>query len=143
MTIYEWVSLGFSLVALVVAIASWLKSKKLAKLQIQELEEKKRLKDKPKLNVAIRRTGKSSYFAVANTGDGSAYDLDFRLVDCDDSPIMDTSSKLPHPELKPNSVIKLAAYFHINSPVKYQVELAWQEKGSDAVQKEIFWVDKI
>ena len=143
MTGYEWVSLGISSVALVVAILSWLKSNKLAKLQIQELEEKKRLKDKPKLNVAIHRTGKSSYFAVANTGDGSAYDLDFRLVDCDDSPIMDTSSKLPHPELKPNSVIKLAAYFHINSPVKYQVELAWQEKGSDAVQKEIFWVDKI
>lgn len=142
MTGYEWVSLGISSVALVVAIASWLKSNKLAKLQIQELEEKKWLKDKPKLNVAIHRTGKSRYFAVANVGNGSAYDLDFRLVDCDDSPIMDTSSKLPHPELKPSSAIKLGANFHLNSPVKYQVELAWQEKGSDAVQKEIFWVDK-
>lgn len=142
MTIYEWISLGFSFVALVVAIASWLKSNKLAKLQIQELEEKKLLKDKPKLNVAIHKTDKGRYFVVSNTGDGSAYDLNFKLIDCNDSPLMDTSSKLPHPELKPSSAIKLGAIFHLNSPVKYQVELAWQEKDSDAVRKEIFWVDK-
>ena len=142
MTIYEWISLGFSFVALVVAIASWLKSNKLAKLQIQELKEKKLLKDKPKLNVAIHKTDKGRYFVVSNTGDGSAYDLNFKLIDCNDSPLMDTSSKLPHPELKPSSAIKLAAAFHLNSPVKYQVELAWKEKGSDAVTKEIFWVDK-
>lgn len=142
MTIYEWVSLGLSSVALLVAILSWLKSNKLAKLQILELEEKKRLKGKPKLNVAIHKTGKSSYFAVANTGDGSAYDLDFKLIDCNDSPLINTTNKLPHPELKPSSVIKLGAVFHLNSPVKYQVELAWKEKNSDAVQKEIFWVDK-
>lgn len=142
MTIYEWISLGFSFVALVVAIASWLKSNKLAKLQIQELEDKKRLKDKPKLNLAIHKTGKGRYFVVSNTGDGSAYDLNFKLIDCNDSPLMDTSSKLPHPELKPSSAIKLSTVFYLNSPVKYQVELAWQEKGSDAVQKEIFWVDR-
>lgn len=100
MTIYEWISLGFSFVALVVAIASWFKSNKLAKLQIQELEDKKRLKDKPKLNVAIQKTGKSSYLAVKNTGDGSDYDLNFKLIDCNEIPLMDASNTLPHSELK-------------------------------------------
>lgn len=142
MTIYEWISLGFSFVALVVAIASWLKSNKLAKLQIQELEEKKQLKDKPMLNVAIHRTGKSRYFAVTNVGNGSAYDLDLKLIDCDDNPLMDIEEKLPHPELKPSSTVKLMAAFYIESPIKYQVELAWKEKGSDVVQKDIFWVDR-
>lgn len=141
MTGYEWVSLGISSVALVVAILSWLKSNKLAKLQIQELEEKKRLKDKPKLNVAISKLGKSSYFVVANTGGGSAYQLNVSLIDCNDNPLLDASERLPHPELKPDSALKLLAAFDLDSALKYQVKLTWKNKsGKD--EQDTFWVDK-
>lgn len=142
MTVYEIIATVISVIALIVAISSWLKSNKLAKLQIQEIEEKNRLKDKPKLNVAIHGSGSSGAFAISNAGEGSAYQLNLALIDCKEAPIFDTSERLPHPELKPNSALKIPAAFHLKSDLKYQIQLAWKEKGSDKEHKEIFWVDR-
>lgn len=162
MTLYEFLTLMASVIALVVSAVSLVRSRKVAenqlkltaeqlklervtaelsRLQIQHFAEQDALKTKPLLNVAITKTGTSDHFVIANRGQGSAFDLDMELVDCLDSPLAsDASHKLPFPEMRPNTVIKLIAGFHLNSPLKYQVKLTWKEAHDNVQKEEIFWV---
>ncbi|VXD04884.1 conserved hypothetical protein [Pseudomonas sp. 8Z] len=43
--------------------------------------------------------------------------------------------------MKPNSRIKLLAGMHMNSPLKYQVKLIWQESSGEELS-EIHWVSR-
>lgn len=143
MSAYEIVSTGISILALVVALFSWLKSNKLAKLQIKEIEEKNKLKNKPSLSIAISPTNNSKYFVIANRGEGSAFNVNLELIDCEDSPFASDFYKImPHPELKPTQVVKLLAITHANSSLKYQVKLTWNENISNQIFEEIFWVSR-
>jgi hypothetical protein len=53
----------------------------------------------------------------------------------------DLSEKFPHPEMKPNSRVKLIAAMHLGSPLKYQVKLSWKNSSGES-QSEIFWVTR-
>lgn len=143
MSFYEIISTGVSFLALVIAVLSWLKSNKLAKLQIQEIEERNKLKNKPSLNIAISPCHRSNHFVIANRGEGSAFNVNLELIDCEDSPFAsDFYEIMPHPELKPAQAVKLLAIIHANSPLKYQVKLTWNENSSNQIFEEIFWVSR-
>lgn len=154
MSKYEILSLLISILAVVVSAVSLVRTRKIAKeqlelekvtaelsrLQIESLSEEKSNKDKPKFNVNLTKLGKSYKFYISNTGQGSAYNVNFELVDCDDSPLCsDVQEKFPHPEMKPNSRVKLIASIHMGSPLKYQVKLSWQNKDDDDFN-ETHWV---
>ncbi len=153
---YEQSSLLVSVLAVVISTVSLVRTRKLAKeqlelervtaelskLQIQSLEEDRVSKTKPKFNVTLSKLGKSSFFYISNTGEGSAFDVNFELVDCDDSPLTgDFPEKFPHPEMKANSRVKLIASMHMRSPLKYQVKLSWKDEAGEN-QDEIFWVTR-
>ena len=164
MTSYEFLTLVTAIVALIVSTISLIRSRKLAedqlklveeqlkleqvtaelsRLQIKIIAEQDSLKTKPLLNVAITKTGTSSYFVIANRGQGSALDLDMELVDCLENPLMnEVNQKLPFPKLRPNVPIKLRAAFHMSSALKYQVKLTWREIGDDERKEEVFWVSR-
>jgi hypothetical protein len=153
---YETLTLLVSIIAVIISSVSLVRTRKLAReqlelervtaelsrLQIQTLEESRENKTKPKFNVTLSKLGQSSFFYISNTGEGTAYDVNFELVDCDDSPLTgDLPEKFPHPEMKPNSRVKLIAAMHMGSPLKYQVKLSWKDAAGEA-QDEIFWVTR-
>ena len=102
--------------------------------------EEKSDKTKPKFNVNLTKLGKSWNFYISNTGRGSAYNVDFELIECNDSPLLtnELQDMFPHQEMKPNSRIKLMAAIHMGSPRKYQVKLTW-ESADGKKYNEIFW----
>lgn len=153
---YEALSLFVSVIAVVISTVSLVRTRELAKeqielervtaelskLQIQALQEDRKSKTKPKFNVTLSKLGKSSFFYISNTGEGAAYDVNFELIDCEDSPLTgDFPEKFPHPEMKTNSRVKLMAAMHMGSPLKYQVKLSWKNESEDQ-QSEIFWVTR-
>jgi len=153
---YEQLSLLVSVLAIVISTVSLVRTRKLvkeqlelervtaelSKLQIQSLEEDRVSKTKPKFNVTLSKLGKASFFYISNTGEGSAFDVNFELVDCDDSPLTgDFPEKFPYPEMKANSRVKLMATMHLNSPIKYQIKLIWKDEAGK-YQDEIFWVTR-
>lgn len=114
---------------------------KLSSYQIKELEEQEQLKRKPAINVRFSKLGKMAELVIANRGQASAYDVDVELVDCkdEDNPLMRTGQLLPHPEIRPTSVLKIPAAFHIGSPLTYQVKVTWKDAGGE--QSDTFWVN--
>ncbi len=156
MTAYELLTLLASVIAVIISAVSLVRTRKLAaeqlaleritaelsRLQIKSFEEQEVLKTKPQLNVAITKIGSSTNFIISNTGKGSAYDVDLEIVDCPDNPLTsDADEKLPSPEMRPNSRIKLLAAMHMSSPLTYQVKLTWRE-SSGKQQSEIHWVSR-
>lgn len=156
MTHYELLTLSASVIAIIISAVSLIRTRKLAaeqleleritaelsRLQIKSIEEQEYLKTKPQLNVAITKLGNSSHFIVANMGKGSAYKVNFELIDCQDNPLTNEIQHiLPYPEMKQNSRFKLLAAFHMSSPLKYQVKLTWQDSSGEE-QSETHWVSR-
>lgn len=154
MSKYEILSLLISALAVLVSSVSLVRTRKIAKeqlelekvtaelsrLQIESFNEEKFNKDKPIFAVTLTKLGKSYSFYISNTGQGSAYNVKFELVDCRDSPLCsDLKEKFPHPEMKPNSRVKLIAAIHMGSPMKYQARLSWQNKDGENFN-ETHWV---
>lgn len=155
MSKYETLSILVSILAVVVSLVSLTRTRKIAKeqlelekvtaklsrLQIESLNEEKSNKEKPSFNVSLTKLGKTDYCYVSNTGQGSAYNVNFELIDCEDSPLCDLEDKFPHPEMKPKSRVKLIAAMHMNSPLKYQVKLSWQNKEGEDFS-ETHWITR-
>lgn len=151
---YEVISTLVSVLAIIVSTISLIRTRKLAKeqielekvtaklseLQIEGIEQEKAERNKPKFNVSLTKLGKSHYFYITNTGQGTAYDVNFELIDCDDSPLTnDVNHKFPHPEMKPKSRVKLIAALHLQSPLKYQAKVSWKDSENTS-HEETFWV---
>ncbi|WP_286739690.1 hypothetical protein [Psychrobacter sp. UBA3068] len=154
MSKFEVLSLIISILAAIISTISLVRTRELAKeqlelekvtaelsrLQIESITEQKTEKTKPKFNVSLTKLGKTYNFYISNTGQGSAYNVNFELIDCEDSPLFDSelSEMFPYQEMKPSSRIKLLASLHMNSPSKYQSMVSW-ENESGKKYEEIFW----
>lgn len=153
MNYYELITLLLSLLAIVVSLVSFLSTRKIAKeqleiqrvttelskVQLKNLEEENKDKNYPKFNVTIKTSENNSFFCISNTGQGTAYDLDFELLNCLDSPLYDVEHKLPYPEIKPGSCVKLNAFFTMQSPLKYEAKLTWEDTNGNSVSEK-FWL---
>lgn len=147
MSYHEFITISISLLAVIISAVSLMRTNKLAKvthklsvLQIQNIEQENSSKTKPNFNVTLSKLGKSWFFYVSNTGRGSAFNVDFELIDCERNPLTsDIHEKFPHPEMKPNSRVKLLAAIGIGSPSQYQVKLSWLNSAQQPCE-EIFWV---
>lgn len=154
MSKFEMLSLIISILAVGISTISLVRTRKLAKeqleleritaelskLQIENIAEEKIIKTKPKFNVSLKKMGSSYNFYISNTGQGSAYNVNFELIDCENSPLF-TSELLdmfPYQKMKPGSRIKLLASLSFNSPIKYQSKLSWEDENSNRYE-EIFW----
>lgn len=154
MSSYESLSLLVSLLAIVISTVSLVRSRKLGEeqlkleritaelsaYQIKEIEERELLKDKPKIGLRLSKLGDTSEFVIANTGQGSAYDIGFELLDCKDNPLYDAQYKLPYPELRPSTTLKLRASFHLSSPMQFQAKVSWRD--SVGLQQDTFYVSR-
>ena len=101
MSKFEILSLLISSLAVMISTVSLMRTRKLAneqlelekvtaelsRLQIERIAEEKSNKSKPKFNVNLTKLGKSYSFYISNTGQGSAYNVNFELIDCEDSPL--------------------------------------------------------
>ncbi|MBH0006210.1 hypothetical protein [Psychrobacter sp. SWN149] len=154
MSKFEVLSLIISILAAIISTISLVRTRELAKeqlelekvtaelsrLQIESITEQKTEKTKPKFNVSLTKLGKAYNFYISNTGQGSGYNVNFELIDCEDSPLF-TSELMeifPYQEMKPSSRIKLLASLHMNSPSKYQSRISWEDE-SGKKHDEIFW----
>lgn len=154
MSEYEIISSVVSLLAIIISFVSLARTRKLAKeqleleritaelskLQIENIKQQKAEITKPKFNVSLNKLGTSYYFYISNTGQGSAFNVNFELVDCECSPLVsDADEKFPHPEMKPNTRVKLLAAIAMGSPLKYQAKITWKDLENNN-HSEIFWV---
>lgn len=154
MSKFEVLSLIISILAVMISTLSLIRTRELAKeqlelekvtaelsrLQIEGITEQKTNKTKPKFNVSLTKLGKAYNFYISNTGQGSAYNVNFELIDCEDSPLF-TSELIdifPYQEMKPSSRIKLLASLHMNSHSKYQSRLSWEDESGNRYE-EVFW----
>ena len=90
--------------------------------------------------MSLTKLKKAYNFYISNTGQGSAYNVNFELIDCEDSPLF-TSELIdifPYQEMKPSSRIKLLASLHMNSHSKYQSRLSWEDESGNRYE-EVFW----
>lgn len=153
---FEVLTLIVSLLAIVISTVTLVRTRKLAKeqldldrinanlskLQIKVLRDEEENKNHPKFNVSLLRNGQSSHFYISNTGKGTAYNVQFELLDCSDNPLTsDYKEKFPHPKMTHNSRVKLNASLHLNSPLKHQVRLSWEDNTGNGYE-EIFWVTR-
>lgn len=154
MTSVEILTLSISALAVIVSVVSLIRIRKteeeqkelrkitteLSELQIKVLEEDNKNKTKPKFNVTLTKIGKNYKFYISNTGEGSAYNVNIELMNCEDSPLVssDVNEKFPHPEIKASSRIQLMASIHMSSPIKYQFKLTWESKTGEK-SEEVFW----
>lgn len=154
MSKFEILSLLISTLAAVISCVSLVRTRKLAKeqlelervtaelsrLQIESIAEEKADKTKQKFNVNLTKLGNPYSFYISNTGQGSACNVDFELIDCNDRPLStrELQDMFPHQEMKPNSRIKLMTAIHLGSPKKYQVRLTWENADGEKYD-ETFW----
>ncbi|QDT10526.1 hypothetical protein [Planctomycetes bacterium K23_9] len=143
MTLTEFLTLAISLVSVIIAVTSLIRTRgiaaeqlkleaitaKLAERQLSQIEEEAHDRTQAKLHVDLTKLGKNWKFLIANRGEGSAFNLRLELIDCADSPLSqsEVSEKFPYPELKTQSRIKLIAGIHMQSPRTYQVRLTWED----------------
>ena len=102
----------------------------LAAKQIQQIEEEDHQKRQPLFHVDLTKLGKSYHFLIANRGAGTAFNVNVELVDCPDSPLV-ADDKLPARELRSNSRLKLLAAIHMGSPQTYVVRLTWDDSDGN------------
>ena len=154
MSNFEVLSLFISTLAVLIATVSLIRTRTLAKeqlelervtaqlskLQIESITETKINSTKPKFNVSLTKLGKSYNFYISNTGQGSAYNVSFELIDCENSPLStgEILDIFPYQEMKPSSRIKLIASIHIGSPIKYQSKITWQDENGKKYE-DVFW----
>lgn len=112
----------------------------LSKKQLELLQAEEASKAKPKLNVTIQQLGQNNCFYITNRGSVNIYNVNFELIDLQprDHPLLDAHEKLPHKELRAESVLKLRAVFHIGSPSKYEVKLSWTDEQGNPFE-ELFY----
>ncbi|WP_103894669.1 hypothetical protein [Pseudomonas sp. NFACC36] len=154
MNFYESLTLLVSCLAIIISTVSLVRTRKISEeqlklervtaelsaYQIKEIEEQNSLKDKPVINVRLNRMGDNSELVIANTGQGFAYDIDVELVNCSENPLYDAQYKLPCPELRPRSTVKLGASFYMASPMQYEVRVTWRD--ALGLQSDTFWVSR-
>lgn len=147
MSQFEILATVISIISAVIAVTSLIRTRETAKEQLRleqitaDLSEKQLalLKDselektQPKLRMTLTKIGNSYRFIIINRGEGSAYNLGLKLIDCDDSPLStgEVSEKLPIPELKSNARIRLLASIHMGSRRTYHFKLNWTNKDGD------------
>jgi len=143
MTLVDYLNLSISLLSVIVAAISLIRTRALAaeqiKLervtaelsakQIEQIEREEHQRKRPDFNVDLTKFGNGHCFLVANRGDGSAFDLNFELVDCVNSPLYAEAVRMfPYSELKAQSRIRVPAAIHLGSPSTYIVRLSWKER---------------
>ena len=146
MTLVEILTLVCSLVSLVIAAVSLIRTRKvaveqlrldqitadLAKKQLEQIEQQEGINKLPSLTVTMGKIGKNWKLVIANRGNGSAHNLDFELINCSDNPFFNAESKLPHPELRSGQRIKLGASIHMQSPSKYHLKISYNDADGAA-----------
>lgn len=154
MNLYEALTLLASCLAMIISTVSLVRTRRISEeqlklgrvtaelsaYQIKEIEERQSLKDKPKIDVRLSRLGDKAELVIVNSGQGFAYNVNLELLDCNENPLYDAQYKLPCPELRPKSTIKLRASFHMSSPMQYQVKVSWRDSAGE--QSDIFWVSR-
>lgn len=151
MTLYELLTLGTAVLALIVSAVSLVRTRgiaaeqlklervtaELAKAQLDEMSLRAQQRKLPKLNAVLTKLGQNSYLVITNTGEGSALNLNLAVLG-DYNPVVADRDQLPHPELRPGARLKLIASMHLGSPARYEAVLSWTDATGE--RKETFWL---
>ena len=151
MTTAEILTLLVSLVAVAISWVSLVRTRRLSERQLElqettaalaakqltQIEQSEAAQATADIRVELTKLGKGYCFLIINRGPGIAYSLDFELIDCADSPLLrgEIARKLPYPELRPDSRVKLRAALHMGSPTVYTARVSWQDaSGGDRTE---------
>jgi hypothetical protein len=151
MTNVDFLNISISLISVIISAISLSRTRKLAAEQLElervtaelsakqiaQIERDDQQRQRPDLHFDLIKIGKEYYFLLANRGDGSAFDLNFELIDCLDSPLYEDSIRMfPYPHFKSNAELKIPAAIHLGSPNSYKVRLTWRERDGSEKSEE-------
>lgn len=143
MTHVEFLTLSTSILSVIIAAVSLIRTRRLAAEQIelervtselaakqlQIIERDDQQRHRPAFYVDLTKLGNDHFFLIANRGDGSAFELNFELVDCSYSPLYADSVRMfPYAELKSQARLTVPAAIHLGSPSSFNVRLFWKER---------------
>lgn len=141
----EMASLGISLISVVIALVSLVRTRKveneqlelqritadLSRKQIRQLDEQDQLQNRADLRVRFEPKSQSDWiFVIENRGSGSAFSLKLELLNCTKSPLEGGVSFVQlQGEVKSHDEARIPAHIPLNGDIGYDVRLAWKERG--------------
>ena len=137
MTFYELLSICVSIIAIVIAATSLIRTRKVQKItadlaskQLELLQREERGKDKADISVQLVREGSKDFrFVVLNRGKAAAANIKMRINESSpDNPLVgnECERKLPYPRLEPGQSFTLIAALHMQSAMRYPVHIEWE-----------------
>lgn len=154
MTIYEMLSGGLALLAIIISIGVWISQRKLQR-ESNELQKstsdlsKKQLEMLAREEINAQRSflaidligGNGSYkFQIMNISTVDALDIEMELLldNSEDNPIPSTQykEKFPWKKLSPGQAISLIAALHAGSPSSFKALLKWTNPDGTKIEEE-------
>jgi len=140
MTAYELISVVASFVAVVISGVSLLRTwhlqrqqlrlnevtEQLSRKQLSVLAAQEAATARARVVADLTKFGSDWYFTITNQGPAPARSVNFELVDCADSPLVegDYEQKVPIPLLQPGQTTRLLAALHQGSPTRYNAKVS-------------------
>ena len=146
MTIYEAISVLFSLAALGVSfytLYSQRATAELARKQLEQLSAQETERQKAKLTLGLDKTGRGRWkFVLANVSQVAAHEVELKILEISDNlnPIIpaEYKAKFPIPKLSPGSPVTLNAAIMMQSPLAYKALLTWKNPDGTPANEEVF-----
>ena len=151
MTRYEILTLLISLLAIIVAVVSLVRTRKIQDKQLEfqkiaaDLSTKQleiiQKEEAARINVRLEKFGSGYKFIITNVGKAVAKDIHFSLDGrAGDNPLIPSeyAEKIPIPALHPGNSATLHASLHMQSAMRYTVCVRWKNPDGRQVSDEIF-----
>jgi len=153
MTHYELLSIAVSLVAVLIALVSLVRARRvqsellgyeadvaaLARKQLEMIQSEEAVKRDGAVSVDLVEVGSSYRFVVRNVGTTEVTRVGIAVGNEGSSgPLVPSQVKrlLPFPKLRPSQSFNLTASIHINSPRQFAVRATWKNQdGSDGLSE--------
>ncbi len=113
----------------------------LAAKQLEFLKRAEREQAQASVVAELVKEGRTDFaFYVSNAGPVMAYEVNFELLECADSPLVkgDYDRKIPAPSIAPGSRVRLIAALHMGSPLTYRARVSWKNPDQSTMSEEFF-----
>jgi hypothetical protein len=142
MTTFELLCLLTTVLAVVISVTALVRTRRtdkvvadLAAKQLASLDRAERARVVADL---VREGPHDWAFHILNRSDVIAREVNFELLDCPASPLVqnDYKQKIPASALAPGGRIRLVAGVHMGSPTTYRARVAWMNPDSTTDSQE-------
>lgn len=155
MTGYETLTLCVSVIAVVIAAVSLVRTRTvqrkqlelqalaaaLARKQLTLLQQDEETKNKANITVELVEAGRTDFrFVLSNQGKAAATKVNLGVAkNSSDNPLLadECERKLPYPRLEPGQSFTLIAALHMGSAMSYAIHLNWENPDGSKESRDV------